>query len=170
MLNMTTGVYDLWYDATTVGADLVVETWISHGPRAADPRFDPRWAIGCRSATMTGIRSPAAPSDAMATECPSRSISPVSATPADAGHAPPSLSTCAADAIVGSADPTFSDESTCSDGVPLMPGYVWRHLPPRPAGTIHLRSPRSQIGLPGVRRRVAAESAGTVGADGHLNR
>lgn len=42
MLNMTTGVYDLWYDATTVGADLVVETWISHGPRAADPRFDPR--------------------------------------------------------------------------------------------------------------------------------
>ena len=37
----TTG-YDLWYDATSVGADLVVETWISHGPRADDTTFDPR--------------------------------------------------------------------------------------------------------------------------------
>jgi hypothetical protein len=37
----TTG-YDLWYDATSVGADLVVETWISHGPRASDTTFDPR--------------------------------------------------------------------------------------------------------------------------------
>lgn len=36
------GTYDLWYDATTVGADLVVECWISHGPRAVDPTFDPQ--------------------------------------------------------------------------------------------------------------------------------
>lgn len=36
------GTYDLWYDATSVGADLVVECWISHGPRAGDPSFDPR--------------------------------------------------------------------------------------------------------------------------------
>ena len=41
MLMETTG-YDLWYDATSVGADLVVETWISHGPRASDATFDPR--------------------------------------------------------------------------------------------------------------------------------
>ncbi|MGQ0630468.1 MAG: hypothetical protein ACT4P1_05455 [Sporichthyaceae bacterium] len=34
--------YDLWYDATTVGADLVVECWISHGPRADDSAFDPQ--------------------------------------------------------------------------------------------------------------------------------
>ena len=34
--------YDLWYDATCVGADLVVETWISHGPRASDASFDPQ--------------------------------------------------------------------------------------------------------------------------------
>ena len=34
--------YDLWYDATSVGADLVVETWISHGPRALDSAFDPQ--------------------------------------------------------------------------------------------------------------------------------
>lgn len=34
--------YDLWYDANSVGADLVVETWISHGPRAADGSFDPQ--------------------------------------------------------------------------------------------------------------------------------
>jgi hypothetical protein len=34
--------YDLWYDATSVGADLVVETWISHGPRATDTSFDPK--------------------------------------------------------------------------------------------------------------------------------
>lgn len=38
----TAGTYDLWYDATTVGPDLVVECWISHGPRAADPTFDPQ--------------------------------------------------------------------------------------------------------------------------------
>lgn len=34
--------YDLWYDASSVGADLVVETWIGHGPRASDPAFDPQ--------------------------------------------------------------------------------------------------------------------------------
>jgi hypothetical protein len=34
--------YDLWYDATSVGADLVVETWISHGPRALDSSFNPQ--------------------------------------------------------------------------------------------------------------------------------
>jgi hypothetical protein len=34
--------YDLWYDATAVGADLVVECWISHGPRSEDPTFDPQ--------------------------------------------------------------------------------------------------------------------------------
>ncbi len=34
--------YDLWYDATTVGADLVVEMWISHGPRSDDAAFDPQ--------------------------------------------------------------------------------------------------------------------------------
>jgi len=34
--------YDLWYDATTVGGDLVVETWISHGPRASDAEFNPQ--------------------------------------------------------------------------------------------------------------------------------
>jgi hypothetical protein len=39
---METTDYDLWYDATSVGADLVVETWISHGPRASDATFDPR--------------------------------------------------------------------------------------------------------------------------------
>ena len=34
--------YDLWYDATSVGADMVVECWISHGPRADDVSFDPQ--------------------------------------------------------------------------------------------------------------------------------
>jgi hypothetical protein len=34
--------YDLWYDAATVGADLVVETWISHSPRASDVDFEPK--------------------------------------------------------------------------------------------------------------------------------
>lgn len=38
---MPTKDYDLWYDATSVGGDLVVETWISHGPRADDPTFNP---------------------------------------------------------------------------------------------------------------------------------
>ena len=39
---METTDYDRWYDATSVGADLVVETWISHGPSASDATFDPR--------------------------------------------------------------------------------------------------------------------------------
>lgn len=34
--------YDLWYDATAVGSDLVAACWISHGPRAVDPSFDPQ--------------------------------------------------------------------------------------------------------------------------------
>jgi hypothetical protein len=33
---------DLWFDATTVGADLTTQTWISHGPRASDTTFDPQ--------------------------------------------------------------------------------------------------------------------------------
>lgn len=39
---MTGDAYDLRYDANAVGADLVVETWISHGPRANDATFDPQ--------------------------------------------------------------------------------------------------------------------------------
>lgn len=34
--------YDLWYDATTVDGQLAVACWISHGPRADDPGFDPQ--------------------------------------------------------------------------------------------------------------------------------
>lgn len=34
--------YDLWFDPNEVGSDLVVECWISHGPRADDPAFDPQ--------------------------------------------------------------------------------------------------------------------------------
>jgi hypothetical protein len=34
--------YDLWYDANTVDADLVVETWISHGPQHNNPSFNPQ--------------------------------------------------------------------------------------------------------------------------------
>ena len=34
--------FDLRYDANGVGADLVVETWISHSPRANDAAFDPQ--------------------------------------------------------------------------------------------------------------------------------
>lgn len=40
--------YDLWYDANSVGADMVVETWISHGPRSGDAGFDPQpgdWVV-----------------------------------------------------------------------------------------------------------------------------
>lgn len=42
MRDVTTGAYDLWYDANSVGADLVVLCWISHGPRYDDAQFDPR--------------------------------------------------------------------------------------------------------------------------------
>jgi len=36
--------YDLHYDPNEVGGDLVVECWISHGPRAHDVSFDPQAA------------------------------------------------------------------------------------------------------------------------------
>ena len=39
---MTNEAYDLRYDPNEVGSDLVVECWISHGPRAEDPGFDPQ--------------------------------------------------------------------------------------------------------------------------------
>ena len=45
---MSAANYDLWYDATTVDAELCVETSISHGPRAFDPSFDPQpgdWVV-----------------------------------------------------------------------------------------------------------------------------
>lgn len=42
MEDVTASGYDLWYDANTVGADLVVVCWISHGPRADDAGFDPQ--------------------------------------------------------------------------------------------------------------------------------
>lgn len=42
MTHVESTAYDLWYDANTVGADLVVETWISHGPRAKEAGFDPQ--------------------------------------------------------------------------------------------------------------------------------
>jgi hypothetical protein len=41
-LSVMAVAYDLWYDANAVGGDLVVETWISHGPRAGDEGFDPQ--------------------------------------------------------------------------------------------------------------------------------
>lgn len=34
--------YDLSFDPNDVGSDLVVECWISQGPRAHDATFDPR--------------------------------------------------------------------------------------------------------------------------------
>ena len=33
---------DLAFDPNDVGPDLVVECWVSQGPRANDPGFDPR--------------------------------------------------------------------------------------------------------------------------------
>jgi hypothetical protein len=39
---MTEQDYDLRYDPNEVGGDLVVECWISHGPRAHDHGFDPQ--------------------------------------------------------------------------------------------------------------------------------
>ena len=33
---------DLSYDPNEIGPDCVVECWISHGPRADDPTFDPQ--------------------------------------------------------------------------------------------------------------------------------
>lgn len=55
-----TSSYDLWYDANTVGRDLVVICWISHGPRASDSTFDPSpgddVVIGDEDETPLGAR------------------------------------------------------------------------------------------------------------------
>ncbi|MCL5447495.1 MAG: hypothetical protein M1350_08885 [Actinobacteria bacterium] len=48
MVNMASKAYDLWFDPNSVGGDLVVECWISHGPRKDDTVFDPQpgdWLI-----------------------------------------------------------------------------------------------------------------------------
>ena len=39
---MSDAAYDLWYDPNTVGGDLMVACWVSHGPRRDDPTFDPQ--------------------------------------------------------------------------------------------------------------------------------
>ncbi|MHB1534588.1 MAG: hypothetical protein ACYC1D_08260 [Acidimicrobiales bacterium] len=39
---MTDEAFDLRYDPNEVGGDLVVECWISQGPREEDPGFDPQ--------------------------------------------------------------------------------------------------------------------------------
>ena len=41
MSNVANESYDLWFDPNSVGGDMVVECWISHGPRADDSTFDP---------------------------------------------------------------------------------------------------------------------------------
>ncbi len=41
MSDVATKPYDLWFDPNSVGGDMVVECWISHGPRADDAAFDP---------------------------------------------------------------------------------------------------------------------------------
>ncbi len=41
MNHMDDAPHDLWFDPNTVAGDLVVECWISHGPRAGDADFDP---------------------------------------------------------------------------------------------------------------------------------
>lgn len=38
---VATELYDLWFDPNSVGGDMAVECWISHGPRADDPDFAP---------------------------------------------------------------------------------------------------------------------------------
>ena len=42
MKRVTDEAYDLRYDPNEVGGDLVVECWISHGPRSEDADFDPQ--------------------------------------------------------------------------------------------------------------------------------
>ncbi|NNN21021.1 MAG: hypothetical protein HKL80_03350 [Acidimicrobiales bacterium] len=38
---MSEAIYDLWFDPNMVDGDLVVECWISHGPRSSDNNFNP---------------------------------------------------------------------------------------------------------------------------------
>ena len=42
LIPMSAASYDLRFDPNDVDGDLVVECWISHGPRAGDPSFDPQ--------------------------------------------------------------------------------------------------------------------------------
>jgi hypothetical protein len=42
MMKSMSAPYDLWFDPNEVGSDLVVECWVSHGPRSDDATFDPQ--------------------------------------------------------------------------------------------------------------------------------
>ena len=75
MTDVSARQHDLWYDATTVGADLVVETWISHGPRRDDPTFNPQPGTSCSSATTKNPRSKDASSAATTIASGSKSTS-----------------------------------------------------------------------------------------------
>jgi|GEM_PF-2829115 len=39
---MVSRAYDLWFDANSVDASMIVDTFIAHGPRADDAAFDPQ--------------------------------------------------------------------------------------------------------------------------------
>jgi hypothetical protein len=41
MIVVEVSLPDLWFDPNAVGDDMVVECWISNGPRADDTSFDP---------------------------------------------------------------------------------------------------------------------------------
>ena len=79
---MTDEAHDLQYDPNEVGGDLVVECWISHGPQAEDPGFDPQPADTVILGDDEQPPSEAGASAATASGCGSRSIRPQRLTPA----------------------------------------------------------------------------------------
>ena len=65
---------DLWFDPNSVGADMVVECWISHGPRGRRLGLSTRRRVtGSLWATVTRLRSGRVSSSATATACRCRS-------------------------------------------------------------------------------------------------
>ena len=57
MNGVATELYDLWFDPNSVGGDMVVECWISHGPGASDPDFAQLRVTGSCTARVMRPRS-----------------------------------------------------------------------------------------------------------------
>jgi hypothetical protein len=66
--------YDLWYDANTVDADLVVETWISQGPNTTIRHSIPNQPITSLTAMTKKHHFPHSSSNVSTTKSGSRSI------------------------------------------------------------------------------------------------
>lgn len=110
MGSVTDEAFDLRYDPDEVGGDLVVECWISQGPRAEEPGFDPQPADMVTLGDDDEPPSEAESSGGTATGFGSKSCCPRTPTPSPEPHLRPTAGTQfvlaeVATARIGAAEP-----------------------------------------------------------------